>query len=304
MKTSGKKSARASRPESKKSAGAPNVVWFKDIRKKDIPIAGGKGANLGEMINAFPIPNGFIVTVNAYVDFVSASGLREKINGIVARTDTDNTAKLDRDSEKIRQLVKSEPMPSSLKKEIAAFLAQLSGKKFAVRSSATAEDLAEASFAGQQDTYLNISKHGILKAVQDCWASLYTSRAIVYRKNNRVGNDIGIAVVVQEMVEPDYAGVCFTVDPIKKKDILIETVKGLGEKLVSGEVTPNTYFVDRKNFGITSEHIVFPMDRKLIAKVAKLALKIQKHYKKPMDIEFAIKSGKVFILQARPITTL
>jgi len=306
MKMSAKKSAGKNKigKQTAKTEGKTNILWFKEVNKSDIPTAGGKGANLGEMINAFPIPNGFIVTVNAYQKFMEENKLNSRIDSVLSKIDTDNNTKLDKDSARIRDVIKKAKIGNALQNEVKSFLSKLSGSKFAVRSSATAEDLPEASFAGQQDTYLNISKSGILKAVQDCWASLFTSRAIVYRKSNKIGADIGIAVVVQEMINPDYAGVCFTIDPIKKKDILIETIKGLGEKLVSGEVTPNTFFVDRRKFKITSEHIVYKMNKKLISNVAKLAIRIEKHYKNPMDIEFAIKSGKIYILQARPITTL
>jgi len=205
-------------------------------------------------------------------------------------------------------MILEKEFPEHLKEEIIKNFKKLGeDKKVAVRSSATAEDLPTASFAGQQDTYLNIEgQHNVIESVQKCWASLFTSRAIYYReKNNFKHRDVLISVVVQEMINPEYAGVMFTIDPVNKKHILIEIVEGLGEQLVSGQVTPNTYFMNKRSHKVEEKSVHFEANEKIVEEVSKIGEKIEDHYKKPMDIEFAIdKKGKLFILQARPITTL
>ena len=176
--------------------------------------------------------------------------------------------------------------------------------KVSVRSSATVEDAKNASFAGQFDTFLNIhSEKTLLKAINDCWKSANSSRAKSYSENKNIKN-ARMAVIVQKMIDADFAGVIFSLDPIYKKHLLIEVVKGLGDKLVSGEVTPNTYFLDRKNFQIARKEIQFQFNEAPLIKLSKIALEIEKLYKSPQDIEFCIKSGKIYILQSRPITTL
>jgi|GEM_PF-319294 len=283
-----------------------DILWFKDLKKEDIPIVGGKGANLGEMYNHFPIPNGFCVTVHAYRKFMEMTGIIEHIHGLLDALDVEETEKLDETSKKVRDMILKQKFPAGLKKEIISNYKKLAHKKVAVRSSATAEDLPTASFAGQQDTYLNMTgDKKVIDAVQRCWASLFTSRAIYYReKNNFKHRDVLISVVVQEMIDADYAGVMFTIDPVNKKYILIEVVEGLGESLVSGMVTPNTYFVHKSDSKVMEQSLQFAYDEKVIHEVAKVGRLIEKHYKKPMDVEFAVKKGKIYILQARPITTL
>ena len=166
--------------------------------------------------------------------------------------------------------------------------------------------MPQASFAGQQDTYLEIKgENNVIESVQKCWASLFTARAIYYREqNNFKHRDVLISVVIQEMIDAEYAGVMFTVDPVNKKFILIEVVKGLGEKLVSGAVTPNTYFMNKKTHALESESGDMYFDKSLLKKISQLGEKIEDHYKKPQDIEFAISEGKIYVLQSRPITTL
>lgn len=283
-----------------------DILWFRDLKKEDIPIVGGKGANLGEMYNHFPIPNGFCVTVHGYRKFMEMTGIIEHIHGLLDALDVEETEKLDETSKKIRDMILKQKFPASLKKEIISNYKRLNHKKVAVRSSATAEDLPTASFAGQQDTYLNMTgDKKVIDAVQRCWASLFTSRAIYYReKNNFKHRDVLISVVIQEMIDADFAGVMFTIDPVNKKYILIEVVEGLGESLVSGMVTPNTYFVHKSDSKIMEQSLQFAYDEKVIHEVAKVGRLIEKHYKKPMDVEFAVKKGKLYILQARPITTL
>ncbi|MFH1770835.1 MAG: PEP/pyruvate-binding domain-containing protein [archaeon] len=283
-----------------------NIAWFKDIKKKDIPLVGGKGANLGEMFNHFNIPNGFCVTVNAYKHFMDETRIGSHIHGLLDKLEVEGTEELDKVSKEIRALIMKQDFPDDLRKDILEGYKKLKNKKVAVRSSATAEDLPTASFAGQQDTYLNVKgTEDVIHSVQKCWASLFTSRAIYYReKNNFHHRDVLISVVVQEMVDADFAGVMFTIDPVNKKYILIEIVEGLGEKLVSGMVTPNTYFMKKDTHELNEKMEHFDFDEAMIQEVSRMGEKIEAHYKKPQDIEFAFYKGELFILQSRPITTL
>lgn len=285
-----------------------NILWFKDLKKKDIPLVGGKGANLGEMFHNFPIPNGFCITVNAYKHFMDECLIGAHIHGLLDKLDVEDSEKLEKVAKSIRDLILKQKFPQDLKKEILTNYHKLKSKDVAVRSSATAEDLPTASFAGQQDTYLNIKgDKAIIDAVQRCWASLFTGRAIYYReKNNFKHRDVLISVVIQEMVDAKFAGVMFTIDPVNKKHILIEIVKGLGEKLVSGTVTPNTYFMNKKTHKLEQSNINFFMKEEHLQKISKMGEKIEKHYGRPMDIEFCLDKKKrdLLIVQARPITTL
>ena len=283
-----------------------NILWFKDLNKKDIPVVGGKGANLGEMFNYFPIPNGFCVTVNGYEEFMEKTGVGHKAHGLLDELDTEDSEQLDKVSEKIRDMILEQDFPVNLREEILSHYHNMENPKVAVRSSATAEDLPTASFAGQQDTYLNIEgEDDLIKAVQKCWASLFTSRAIYYReRNNFKHRDVFISVVIQEMIDAEHAGVMFTVDPVNKKYILVEVVEGLGEALVSGQVTPNSYFMNKKTHEVEDKSEHFEMDHEMIKEVSKIGEKIEAHYGSPQDVEFAFHEEKLYILQSRPITTL
>ncbi len=282
------------------------LLSFKQISKKDISTSGGKGCNLGELFNSgYNVPYGFVVTTAAYYDFVEIKELKQKIIDELKNVDINDYKLLEDAAQKIKKLIIDEEVMEHIVEEIDAHLQKTKATKFAVRSSATAEDLLTASFAGQQDTYLNVTKKDVLNAVKKCWASLFNPRAIFYREEKKIPHDVGMAVVVQEMVQAEYAGVMFTVDPIHKKDILVEAAIGLGEQVVSGEVTPNSYFIDRKTFAIKQKMGEYEgISEDVIKAIAKKGLEIEKHYKKPQDIEFAVKHGKVFILQSRAITTL
>jgi len=174
--------------------------------------------------------------------------------------------------------------------------------KVAVRSSATAEDLPDASFAGQHDSFLDVTED-LIDSIRKCQASIDTDRAKFYREQKGI-TESKMAVIVQEMVNTDFAGVMFTVDPIHKKHILIEIVKGLGEKLVSGQVTPNTFFLDKDTLEVVQENVVFDMDKTILKELAKLGLKVQEYYGKPQDIEFCLEKDKIWLVQSRDITTL
>ena len=242
----------------------PLITFFKDIDKEDIPLVGGKGANLGEMTQAgFPVPNGFAVTVESYDLFLTQNDLALKINRIVAETDVNNSDQLQEASKKIERIIRTSEIPDEVAKEVIKAYKKLSGRfrhsLVAVRSSATAEDLPGASFAGQQATYLNIRGYNnLLQAVRDCWASLFTARAIFYRAQNNIDTaKVKISVIVQKMVQSQVSGVMFTIDPVKnlKDRIVIESVWGLGEMIVQGSVVPDTYIVQKETFAILSKEI-------------------------------------------------
>ncbi len=316
-----------------------NVVWFMEVGKEDLPLVGGKGANLGELTNLeIPVPPGFIVTTKSYFHFLDESGLRAKIQEILKKLDPEDSKKLEKSATRIKELITNASMPQNIENEIKEAYAKLGGL-VAVRSSATAEDLPEASFAGQQRTFLNIQGEGeVVAAVQGCWASLFEPRAIFYRAQHALNHiKVGIAVVVQRMVQSKRSGVMFTREPVTNDEkIAIEAVYGLGEAVVSGGVTPDLYLVDKKNFSIIHKMIARQewqltknskgntnieetnvqlsiseelqgkqklSDREIVA-LAKLGTKIEKLYQFPQDIEWAREAGKLYIVQTRPITTL
>ncbi len=318
-----------------------NVVWFKSIHKEDVPTVGGKGANLGEMANAnFPIPPGFIATAQAYFSYVNRTGIQRQIIKMADSVDVDNTAELQATARKIQETIVGAPMLQDIAEDIKEAYAELckqEGKQVyvAVRSSATAEDLPQASFAGQQATFLDIQgEMELIKAVRRCWASLYTPRAIFYRvKQGFPHEKVGIAVVVQKMVKSEVAGVMFTSEPTGQRpnDLIIEGAYGLGEAVVGGEVTPDTYVIDKKRDEIKSKKIstqkimitrnerglgvitvqVPPIRQSLqklpdskITELAAIGKKIEAHYGAPQDIEWGLEAGKLYILQSRAITTL
>jgi pyruvate,water dikinase len=319
---------------------AKAIAWFEELTKKDIPIVGGKGANLGEMTQAgLPIPPGFVVTAQTYFDYVNRTDIQKKILGIVHGVDVDDTKALQEASESIKKLILGTPMPEDIRKKIESSYRQLCDKVgsevyVAARSSATAEDLPNASFAGQQATYLDVKgAKELVRAVEKCWASLYTPRAIFYREQEGFKHeDVGIAVVVQQMVKSDVAGVMFTAEPMGETGkMIIEGAYGLGEAVVSGALTPDEYIVDKDNFKTLSKKVSkqewlirrsdfgvgtqkaevpgelrnkqkLPDDK--ITELAKIGKRIENHYKKPQDIEWAMENGKLYIVQSRAITTL
>jgi pyruvate,water dikinase len=316
-----------------------DVVWFIEVDKEDLPLVGGKGANLGELTKLeIPVPPGFIVTTQSYFHFLDESGLRAKIRAILKKLDADDSRQLDKSATRIKELISNARMPQTIADEIREAYEKLGGL-VAVRSSATAEDLPEASFAGQQRTFLNIQGEAdVIAAVQGCWASLFEPRAIFYREQHGLNHiKVGIAVVVQRMVQSRRSGVMFTREPVTNEEkIAIEAVYGLGEAVVSGGVTPDLYLVDKKNFAIIHKMIArqewqlikspkgtndieetnvkLPVsealqgkqklsDREIVA-LAKLGTKIEKLYQFPQDIEWARADSKLYIVQTRPITTL
>ncbi len=320
-------------------AARPLVSFFKDIDKSDIPLVGGKGANLGEMVKAgFPVPNGFAVTVPSYNLFLDENNFRGEINEIISKVDANDSKQLESASKFIQKKISSSKIPDEVGREVTKAYRKLSGifrnALVAVRSSATAEDLPGMSFAGQQATFLNIKGDAnLLNAVRDCWASLFTPRAIFYRAQNKIDNNkVGISVIVQVMVQSLVSGVMFTVDPVKgdKDRIVVDAVWGLGEMIVQGSVVPDHYVVQKDTFAILSKEVSdqtiqlirvggetkeveVPVKirslRKLsdeeIIKLAKFGAKLQEHYYFPQDIEWAKdKNGGLYIVQTRPVTAL
>ncbi|MEM4605606.1 MAG: phosphoenolpyruvate synthase [Candidatus Pacearchaeota archaeon] len=330
----------------------PNIKWLSELTKKDILIAGGKGANLGEMYNSgFPVPPAFVITTHAFHYFIEKTKLQEEINQILSKIDIDNTKLLTEKAEEIRKIICSAKMPEDLENEILeaydslnidldeikkapnalAIMRTAREPPFvAVRSSATAEDLGGASFAGQQETYINVKGNKeLIEKVKAVFASIFTARSLYYRMKKGFDAFVGIAVIVQKMINSDKSGVMFSVDPVKQENILIEAVWGQGEGIVSGQIKPDSYIVSRDleiiEEKISDKKIAIVRDSSGLTKTIQLteekskqrvlktyetkqladyALKLEKHYGKPQDIEFAIENGEIFIVQTRPITTL
>jgi pyruvate, water dikinase len=319
-----------------------NIVWFKDLDKDSIPIAGGKGANLGEMFNlGLPIPGGFCVSALSYKKFIEETNIKDKINQIVKNVDVDDTNKLQSCAKRIQELITSTEIPGDIIEDIKHAYEALGSKNVldskevfvAVRSSATAEDLPEASFAGQQATFLNVrGKDNVVKAVRDCWASLFTARAIYYREKNNFAHDkVLICAIVQMMVNSEQSGIMFTVNPATNNpmEIVIEAVFGLGEYIVGGKVSPDLYVVDKKSKEIKNVEvkkklvglyrndkgenveIKIPTEQQNqrvipdthVKELARYGKKIEEHYGKPQDIEWAIDKGHIYIVQSRAVTT-
>ena len=331
------------------------IKWFSEISNKDVSIVGGKGASLGEMYNhKFPVPMGFVITAQAFEYFINQLDLKERISDIIKNLDFEETEELQKASRKIRALIEEKQMPKLLKEEILEAYHILGSEKIesrgisqdalnilrnsqepifvSIRSSATTEDLADASFAGQQESFLNIKgDSNLIEYIKKCFSSLYTARAIFYRNKKGFKEESSLlAVVIQKMVDSEKSGVIFSRDPVNlSEDIVIEAVFGLGEGIVSGKIKPDYYSVSRdlkvkdvkvevKNIAIVKSSGGQNTTVKLspeksksrvltngeILELADLAIKLEEHYKKPQDIEFAIENKKVYIVQSRPITTL
>lgn len=343
-----------SRASSNESFNDKYIKWFSEIRNKDIEIAGGKGASLGEMYNnKFPVPPGFVITAQAFNYFIERSDLDKKIDEYL-KIDIENTEELNNASKEIREAIEKQDIPLQLRNEVIEAYKLLSTEKIntrginqnalnilkfshelifvSIRSSATAEDLADASFAGQQESFLNVrGEKELIEYVKKCFSSLYTPRAIYYRaKKYHSEKKPSIAVIVQKMINSEKSGVVFSKDPINQnEDILIEAAFGLGEGVVSGRINPDYYAVSReleiKNIKISNKKIAIvrtaggkneiikltsekansrALTNSEILEIANYAIKLEEHYKKPQDIEFALEDGEVYIIQSRPITTL
>ncbi len=316
------------------------IIPLEKIKKNDVKIAGGKGASLGELNGIVPVPGGFILptfTFNAFIKFNSFEKIiGEKMGSLFSYTGKkapeENNDKINEISSVLTELILGGNIPEEIKNEISLCFNRYEMKYIAVRSSASMEDGKTDSWAGELETYLNTGKKNLTGNIIKCWASLFSPRAIGYLVEKKLSHkNQSVAVVVQKMIQSDVSGIIFTVHPVNrnKKQILIEACFGLGELIVGGIVTPDNYIYDKKD-KLILEINVSPQEKQLIKKndknilvkigarkkdeqklsgrqiveLAKLSQKIERHYKKPQDIEWALKNNKFYILQSRPITTL
>lgn len=307
---------------------------FSQISKTDAAIAGGKGASLGEMTQAgIPVPPGFVILSNAFEQFLEETDLNVEIDTILHSVDHREMHTVENASEKIQTLIFNAHMPEDIATKVKEFYKDLGAQYVAVRSSATAEDSASAAWAGQLDSFLNTTEETLLTNVQKCWASLFTPRAIFYRFEKELHKQkISVAVVVQKMVESDCSGIAFSVHPVTedRNQLIIEAGFGLGEAIVSGSVTPDSYIVEKSPRRIIDTNIntqtraLYRIDsggnewrdipepkassqvltEKQILELSELILRIENHYGFPCDIEWAYEAGTFYITQSRPITTL
>ena len=314
----------------------PNVLWLEEIKKEDINSVGGKGASLGEMTAiGLPVPKAFVVTAQAFRKFLIETGIEEELFRRLERLDVDDNGALESVSKDVQAFVLSVEMPDQIREEIVEAYDRMGtgGTVVAVRSSATAEDLPDASFAGQQDTFLNIlGETDLLEAVQQCWASLYGARAIYYRsKQGFDDRSVNIAVVVQELIHSEKSGVMFTSHPVTGEPLtIVEGSWGLGEAVVSGSVSPDNYVFDLRSERVVDrliaekEIMIVPEGKRgtktvtlsakqrtapvlsdaEVARLATLGKIAEDHYGIPQDVEWAIVGDVFFILQSRPITTI
>ena len=322
-----------------------HVKFFKSIKKENVDEAGGKGASLGEMVNNnIPVPPGFVILANAFDRFIEETHLKEEIEARLSEVNPEDTNSIDKASNVIRDVIHDTLMPEDLTEEILKSFDELGAEHVAVRSSATAEDGAVASWAGELDTFLNTTRDNVIEKVKECWSSLFTPRAIFYRhEKNLIDHYVSVAVVIQKMIQSEISGIAFTVHPVTEdyNQMIIEAGFGLGEAIVSGQITPDSYVVlksDMSIFDINVGHQTRKLIKtkkqknkktnledddfanewidldevgekqklsgKQIIELAMLCKKIEDHYKFPCDIEWAMEGGDIYITQSRPITTL
>ena len=313
------------------------VLWLEDVDADDVGTVGGKAASLGELIGAgLPVPPGFAVTAGTYRTFIEEAGIDEELFSAVD-VDPEDSAALRAAEERAEELILETPLPEPVREEILERYRSMGDEDdeafVAVRSSATAEDLPDSSFAGQQETFLNVREEALLRRVKECWASLFTQRAIYYRQQRGFPHaDVDIAVVVQRMVDAEKSGVMFTSHPSTgEPQITIEAAWGLGEAVVSGTVSPDNYVYDRERETVdevtvadkkvemvkdeeTGETVQLDVDEDRrservlsdaeIGDLVELGERVEDHYGAPQDVEWAIYDGEIYMLQSRPITTI
>lgn len=314
------------------------VAWTKkltEISKDDSALAGGKGASLGEMMRAgIPVPPGFVILAPAFQHFIEESDINIEIGSILQTVQIDAMHTVESASQKIQALILDErSISSDIENEIHTSFRALGVEFVAVRSSATAEDSASAAWAGQLDSFLNTTEETLILNVRHCWASLFTPRAIFYRFEKKLDQThISVAVVVQKMVNSDAAGIAFSVHPVTedRNQIIIEAALGLGEAVVSGQITPDSYVITKNPRSILDKNVVHqsrglfrkpgggnewrdvpePEGRSQvlsdgqILNLSDTVIRIENHYGFPCDIEWAVEIDKIYIVQSRPITTL
>lgn len=307
---------------------------FQNISKGDTLLAGGKGASLGEMTNAkVPVPPGFVILSATFERFLEETDLNVEIEAILDSVNHEEMHTVEHASEKIEALILGAVIPRDIAEEIQKFFERLDSKYVAVRSSATAEDSTSAAWAGQLESYLNTTEENLLENVKKCWASLFTPRAIFYRFEKDLHEQkISVAVVVQKMIESEKSGIAFSVHPVTqdRNQLIIEAGFGLGEAIVGGEITPDSYVVEKEPRRIIDININTQtkglyrskkggnewvaisepkassqvLNEKQIFELSEIILKIEDHYGFPCDIEWAIENDTLHIVQSRPITTL
>lgn len=316
------------------------VVPFAKIRRKDVPTVGGKGANLGEMTAAgLPVPPGFVLSIDAYRRFYESNELGPRVAAELNRIDADDPAALERTAASLREMILSGSVPEDLRAEIETAYASLSqdealSRRVAVRSSGTAEDTAQFSFAGMFESFLNVfGKGALIDAVKGCWASTFSARVLFYRVKQGLPAEMPVAVIVQRMVNSEKSGVMFTSDPATRDSsrMVIEAAWGLGESVVQGSVTPDRHVIDKQTLAIISTNIsekefLLTWDarnQKTISvdlegdprakapvltpgeleTLGSLARRAEQHYAAPQDLEFAIEGSEIYLTQSRPITS-
>ncbi len=309
------------------------LEWFKSLSKESVAIAGGKGASLGEMTRAgIPVPNGYVILSSSFEKFLEETDLNVELDSILDQVNHKEMQSIEDASEEIKALIMNAKMPKDIEKEIVKDFKILDSKFVAVRSSATSEDSSSAAWAGQLDSFLNTTNKTLLENVKRCWASLFTPRAIFYRFEKGLHDTkISVAVVVQKMVESEVSGIAFSVHPVTqdRNQLIIEAGFGLGEAIVSGQITPDSYVVEKVPRRIIDKNVsdqergLFKIQTggnewkstkangaqqklsdKQILELSEIILRIEKHYGFPCDIEWAFEKGKFYIVQSRPITTL
>jgi len=310
------------------------IYTFKELTKKDAHIAGGKGASLGEMTNAkIPVPGGFVITSESFEFFLAQNDLTQEIESILKKVNHKEMESVERASESIKELILKASLPKEMQKSIKINFSKLKAKFVAVRSSATAEDGAEHAWAGQLDSFLNTTSKKLEENIKRCFASLFTPRAIFYRFEKGLDKShISVAVVVQKMIQSEKSGIAFSVHPVTedRNQMIIEGSWGLGEAIVSGQITPDSYVVEKDTntiidtntaekskglFGDGKGKNVWKtipgkkantecLSGKEVIALGEIIKQIEKHYGFPCDIEWAFEKKNFFITQSRPITTL
>lgn len=309
------------------------VEKFEKISKEDINIAGGKGASLGEMSQAkIPVPPGFVVLAGSFDYFLEKTDINVELQAILKKVDSEDINSVEGASKMLRDMIMDAEIPEEIRDAIKQEFKKLDAGYVAVRSSATAEDSSIASWAGELETYLNVTDVNLFDSVKKCWASLFTPRAILYRFEKGLQEEnVSVAVVIQKMIQSEVSGITFTVHPITedRNQLVVESGWGLGEAIVGGQITPDTYIFDKTNediidVNVSEQNMMIvreangikevsvaakkKAEQKLtneqIKEISKICIQIEKHYKKPQDIEWGLENGKFYILQSRPITTL
>ncbi|MFH1543603.1 MAG: PEP/pyruvate-binding domain-containing protein [Patescibacteria group bacterium] len=313
-------------------------MFLNQHKNINVSMAGGKGASLSQMTRVeIPVPSGFVVLTEAFNKFLIEENLREEIKKQLSMVDPECIESVTKASSTLRNIIHNKQVSKKLRDEIYGAYDKLDAKFVAVRSSATTEDSSTASWAGELETFLNVARSNVIDKLKECWSSLFTPRAILYRFEKGLTNDyVGVAVVVQEMVQAEISGVAFTTHPVTgdSDKILIEAGYGLGEAIVGGAIIPDNYIISKSNLAIKNVYVgeqtkklvrdkrkqdkyggnrwinlgAKGLEQKLsnrqIIEAAKLFNKIENLYNYPCDIEWAMENEKLYVTQSRPITTL